>query len=162
MAKILAMKYILIDKIKNFEAGKEITATKSVSLAEEYLGDHFPTFPVLPGVLLLQGMVETASWLVRASEDFAHSMVILEEAKNVNYKSFADPGTTIEYHAKVKKMDEDSSTFMAEGKCGDKLIVKARFSLRHFNLADKDPGKAKIDSQVVENLKKRWQLLCKQ
>ncbi|MHC5155148.1 MAG: hypothetical protein ACYSO3_03300 [Planctomycetota bacterium] len=55
------MKFILIDRVTELDPGKQLTAVKSVSLAEEYLGDHFPAFPVLPGVLLLEGMIESAS-----------------------------------------------------------------------------------------------------
>ena len=51
------MRFILIDKVISLQAGKEIKAIKGVSLAEEYLADHFPTFPVLPGVLLLEGLI---------------------------------------------------------------------------------------------------------
>ena len=68
------MKFILIDKVLSFQAGAELTATKSVSLSEGYLGDHFPIFPVLPGVLLLEGLIESASWLVRESENFEHAI----------------------------------------------------------------------------------------
>ncbi|MCK4886409.1 MAG: beta-hydroxyacyl-ACP dehydratase, partial [Planctomycetes bacterium] len=82
------MRFILIDKVTSLDAGKEIKAVKNVSLAEEYLGDHFPVFPVLPGVLLLEGMVEAASWLVRDAQNFKYSMVLLHQARNVKYKSF--------------------------------------------------------------------------
>ncbi|MGA2173288.1 MAG: hypothetical protein ABSG82_09830 [Sedimentisphaerales bacterium] len=61
------MRFILIDKIVELEAGRRIKTVKCVTLAEEYLADHFPTFPVLPGVLLLEGLIESASWLVRAT-----------------------------------------------------------------------------------------------
>lgn len=85
------MRFILIDKIVSLETPKRIKAVKNVSLAEEYLADHFPTFPVLPGVLLLEGLIESASWLVRRTENFAHSMILLEQARNVKYKSFLAP-----------------------------------------------------------------------
>ena len=96
------MKFILIDKIVKIVPGKEIQTVKNVSLSEEYLADHFPTFPVLPGVFLLQGLVESACWLVRETENFAHSMVLLAQAKNVKYKSFAAPGYEYSIHRNGK------------------------------------------------------------
>lgn len=153
------MRFILIDKIVSLEPGKEIKAVKNVSLAEEYLGDHFPTFPVLPGVLLLEGLIESASWLVRRTEDFAHSMVLLEQAKNVKYKSFLAPGEQIEYTVQAKTIEENVSSFIGFGTSQDVRIVEARFGLRHFNLADENSAMAATDAKVIENMKKRWRLL---
>ena len=153
------MRFILIDKVISFEAGRQLKAVKSVSLAEEYLADHFPTFPVLPGVLLLEGLIESASWLVRKSEGFAHSMILLEQAKNVRYKSFLAPGAQIEYTVEAKAIEENVSSFSGVGVSQDERIVEARFALRHFNLSDDDSAKAAIDGVVVENMKRRWKLL---
>lgn len=154
------MKFILIDKITALEPGKRLTAVKSVSLAEEYLGDHFPTFPVLPGVLLLEGLIESASWLVREHQNFSNSMVLLECAKNVKYKSFAAPGMQIQYDVTAMAIEDNTSTFKGVGICGDEPIVEARLTLRHFNLATENPKLAHVDGQVVENMKQRWKLLC--
>jgi 3-hydroxyacyl-[acyl-carrier-protein] dehydratase len=153
------MRFILIDKVISFETGKRLKAVKSVSLAEEYLGDHFPKFPVLPGVLMLQGLIESASWLVRNSEGFAHSMILLEQAKNVRYKSFLAPGAQIEYTVEAKAIEENVSSFSGVGVSQGESIVEARFALRHFNLADNEPTLAAIDGTVVENMKNRWKLL---
>ncbi len=153
------MKFILIDRVVSFEVGSTLTAIKSVSLAEEYLADHFPIFPVLPGVLLLEGLVESASWLVRQTQDFANSMVLLSQARNVKYKSFAAPGMQIQYTVTARDIEENVSSFKGVGICGDEPIVEAKFTLRHFNLAEKDPKMAMVDGNVVENLKQRWRLL---
>jgi len=159
------MRFILIDKIVSLDSGKEIKAVKSVSLAEEYLADHFPTFPVLPGVLLLEGLIESASWLVREAENFAHSMILLEQARNVKYKSFLAPGARIEYTVQAKTIEENLSSFTGFGLSESEKIVEARFGLRHFNLAD-DPcqpqagtAMAAVDARIIENMKKRWKLL---
>ena len=153
------MRFILIDKIVKIVPGKEIQTVKNVSLSEEYLADHFPAFPVLPGVFLLQGLVESACWLVRENENFAHSMVLLAQAKNAKYKSFAAPGATIQYTVTAKDIEENISSFSGTGTCNGESIVEAKFSLRHFNLAEKDSKLAVEDAYIIESLKKRWKLL---
>jgi 3-hydroxyacyl-[acyl-carrier-protein] dehydratase len=153
------MKFILIDKIVSLQSGKQIKTSKNVSLSEEYLADHFPTFPVLPGVLLLEGLIESACWLVREKENFAHSMLLLEHARNVKYKSFLPPGEQILYTVEAKTMEENISSFTGFGLSGEEKIIEAKFGLRHFNLADENSKMASVDSIVIENMKKRWKLL---
>jgi len=153
------MKFILIDKVLALESGQMIKTIKGVSLAEEYLGDHFPTFPVLPGVFLLQGLVESASWLVRESQRFAHSMVLLEQTRNVKYKSFLAPGNQITYIVNAKTIEDNVSSFSGYGESNGQRIVEARFALRHFNLADRNDAYASTDTHLIERLKQRWKLL---
>ncbi len=69
------MRFHLIDRILELEPGKRIRMVKNLTLAEEYLADHFPTFPVMPGVLMLQTLVEGSAWLLRATEDFQYSVI---------------------------------------------------------------------------------------
>ena len=157
IAKI--MRFILIDKIVSLQSGKQIKAIKSVSMAEEYLADHFPAFPVLPGVLLLEGLIESASWLVREAENFAHSMILLKQARNVKYRSFLAPGTQIEYTVEAKTIEEDISSFSGFGLSQGKRIVEARFGLRHFNLSVQNSTMAEVDAKITEEMRQRWKLL---
>lgn len=153
------MKFVLIDKIVSWETGRRLSAVKSVSLAEEYLADHFPTFPVLPGVLLLEGLIESAGWLVRVGENFAHSMVLLEMARNVKYKSFVAPGSQVVYTVEAKTIEERVSSFSGRGTVGGDTILEARFALRHFNLAERDPAWAAVDTRLRQEMKNRYKLL---
>jgi len=156
------MKFVLIDRIVSLEEGRRLVAVKNVSLAEEYLADHFPTFPVLPGVLLLEGLVESASWLVRKTQDFAHSMVLLEQARNVKYRSFLPPGSQIQYTVEAKTIEEKVSSFTGRGVADGQEIVEARFGLRHFNLSERNPAMAEVDARVIQQLKNRYNLLSQQ
>src|SRR5689334_21073817 len=86
------MRFNLVDRIVEVEPGKRIRAVKNLTLGEEYLADHFPTFPVMPGVLMLQTLVEASAWLLRITDDFRHSVIVVREARNVKYGTFMDPG----------------------------------------------------------------------
>ena len=153
------MKFILIDRITELLPGQRISAVKALSLAEEYLADHFPSFPVLPGVMMIEPLTQASAYLVRATEDFAHSMVVLSEVSNVVYKSFVSPGQIFELTVEAKEIGAQSSRFIGTGRCGDTEMVKARWSLRHFNLADEDPEMAEMDAKLVATARERLNLL---
>jgi 3-hydroxyacyl-[acyl-carrier-protein] dehydratase len=153
------MKFVLIDRIISLQPGARIVAVKSLTMAEEYLADHFPAFPVMPGVLMLEAMVQSAAWLVRAKEGFAHSMVVLEEARNVSYKSFVAPGQTLEVTAEAVSIGATNSEFKTTGRRGDVEVVKARLKLRHYNLADADASMAEVDQRLIGDARKRFELL---
>jgi len=153
------MKFVLIDRITELAPGQRIVAVKALSLAEEYLADHFPRFPVLPGVLMIEALVQASAWLVRATEDFAHSMLLLAEARNVTYKSFVSPGRLLELSVEVKELGKSSSRFIGTGRCGDTEMVKAHWSLRHFNLADDDPRMGQLDEKLIAQARQHLTLL---
>ena len=83
------MRFSLVDRIVEMERGQSITAVKNLSLAEEYLQDHFPGFAVMPGVLMVETLVQAGAWLMRYSEDFKYSTILLKQAKAVKlYRLF--------------------------------------------------------------------------
>ena len=143
------MKFGLIDRIVELTREQRIVAVKAVTLAEEYLADHFPTFPVLPGVLMLEALAEAGAWLVRDAQDFAHSMILLRSAKNVTYKSFVKPGNLLRVEVNCRRLARDESDFDGIGFCEERETVRARFGLRHFSLAQSEDGLAPIDARIV-------------
>jgi 3-hydroxyacyl-[acyl-carrier-protein] dehydratase len=155
------MKFNLIDRITELVPGQRIRAVKALTAAEEYLADHFPRFPVMPGVLMIEAMTQAAAWLVRQTEDFAHSMVLLSEARNVSYKSFVAPGQMLELTLEAKEIGATSSKFVGVGRRGDTEVVRAHLTLRHFNLADDDPAMQNLDRRLVEDLRQRMELLIR-
>src|ERR687885_735060 len=69
------MRFNLVDGIVEVVPGRLIRVVKNLTLGEEYLADHFPTFPVMPGVLMLQTLVEAGAWLLRAADDYLPSVL---------------------------------------------------------------------------------------
>lgn len=98
------MKFVLIDAIVTREPDR-IVALKQVSLAEEYLADHFPTFPVLPGVLMVEAMVQAARTLLA---DRGDRRLVLGEVKALRFGSFVRPGEALEVEVTVEKPLDDA------------------------------------------------------
>jgi len=156
------MKFILIDRITELVPGERIRAVKALSLAEEYLADHFPRFPVMPGVLMIEALVQASAWLVRETESYAHSLLLLAEAKNVTYKSFVSPGQVLEVAVEAKAIEADTSRFVGTTRCGETEMAKAHWSLRHLNLADQDARLEALDRKLIASARQQMVLLRRQ
>jgi 3-hydroxyacyl-[acyl-carrier-protein] dehydratase len=153
------MRFWLLDAIRSYERGVCLTATKNVTLSEEYLADHFPEFPVLPGVFMLEAGTQAAAWLLRLSEDFAHSIIRLKEAKNIKYADFVPPGYCLTVTVSVLKQDERLATFKVEGQIGDRSTLSGRLVLERYNLQDADPNQREIDEQLQQYFRRAAKVL---
>jgi 3-hydroxyacyl-[acyl-carrier-protein] dehydratase len=147
------MRYHLIDRILEVQPGKSLRAFKQLTLGEEYLADHFPTFPVMPGVLMLQALVEAGSWLVRLSRDFDPSMLVLREAKNVKYGSFFAPGNRMNVSVDLTAEEPGRFTFKGRGEVAGQTTVSAQFVLGGYNLRDQNPAWVARDGDLVKALR---------
>jgi 3-hydroxyacyl-[acyl-carrier-protein] dehydratase len=154
------VKFVLVDQLISLEPGKRIVMAKNVTMAEEYLADHFPGFPVLPGVMMLEAAVQTAAWLVRGQEDFAHSLIVLKEARGVRYGNFVAPGQTLTMTAEAVEIGAGASDFKIRGTLGSSgaTAIQARLALAHLNLADGDASLEAIDRIAINAQRERWEV----
>ena len=132
---------------------------KQVSLAEEYLADHFPDFPVLPGVMMLEAAVQAAAWLVRECQGFQHSLVVLREARGIRYGSFVAPGNALRVNAQAIRMAVHGSEFKIRGTVGEATAIQGRIELVHKSLKDTDSSLAGLDDVMIEQLRRQWRQL---
>jgi len=152
------VKFNLIDKVESL-SDERIVAVKYVSLAEEYLADHFPTFPVLPGVMMLEAITQASAWLLHHRTKFAKSMAVLKEARNVKYGSFVAPGNFLRVEVEFNKQTDAGASFKAAGSVNDKPALQARVELAYFNLGEKQPELANLDARMTDHNKTRWAVL---
>ena len=148
------MRFTLVDRIVELEKGQSISTIKNLSLAEEYLQDHFPGFAVLPGVMMVEALVQSGAWLMRATEDFRCSTILLKQAKAVKFNSFVTPGRQLQVTVKTHKWGDDECTFKAQGIIdGAESAVSARITLQQLNLTDRNPALAKSDDELKAKMR---------
>ena len=152
------VKFNLIDKIESLDEHR-IVASKSVSLAEEYLADHFPTFPVLPGVMMLEALTQAASWLMHHRTNFAKSLAVLKEAKNIRYGNFVAPGNVLLVEIDFLKATPTGATFKATSTVNGETAISGRIELAYFSLGDKDASLAWLDKKLHDDTQARWSVL---
>ena len=153
------MKFILIDKIKMLKSGEKIETSKNLTLAEEYLGDHFPTFPILPGVLMIEAMTQSAAWMVRDAQDYENTIIYLKSARNVKYSYFQKPGTTMDYTVEMTGIDETTAKFKGTGICDGRKAVSAKLELCWKKLSDRGEFGAEQDENLRKSFKDTYKLL---
>src|SRR5437868_3457567 len=133
------MRFCLLDRVTELEPGVRITGVKRLRPDEDYLKDHFPRFPVMPGVLMLEAAFQAGAMLVRQSEGFLHPVVVLKEARNIKYSDFVTPGKELVVTAEILKQDQTTTTLKVQGTIDGNVAVMGRLVLERFNLADRYP-----------------------
>jgi 3-hydroxymyristoyl/3-hydroxydecanoyl-(acyl carrier protein) dehydratase len=129
---LLAVRFELIDRVLE-QDGTRIIALKQVSAGEEYLQDHFPTFPVLPGVLMLEAMVQAARRLGAAR---GRPRLVLASVRAMRFGRFVRPGAAL--RVEVSLTDEAQLEFKGEARLlepgASELPVAAsgKFSMREI------------------------------
>jgi len=153
------MRFRQLDKIIELVPGEKIVAVRQVRADEDYLRDHFPFFPVMPGVLMLEALFQASCWLIRATEDFENSLLVLREAKNVKFADFMEPEQLLQISAEILKLDDESVSIKATGVKGDTVAVSARLLIGKSNLKSKNPDLSALDEFVRESMRMQFEQL---
>ncbi len=149
-----------LDRILSIEPGQSVRAAKSLSLAEDYLQDHFPRFPVMPGVLMLESLFQAGAWLLRVSDDFAKPLIELREAKGIKYQGFVAPGDRLEVELSIAKQEGDRFVLKGSGSIDGRTAVSGRLVLERVELATAREASGPYENYVREELRRQWRLLA--
>lgn len=153
------MRFYLVDNILELEPGKRIVVSKVLSRAEEYLGDHFPKRPVMPGVMMLQVCVEAGMWLMRAGGHAACGAV-LTEVRNIRYGNFFEPGGKMVATVGLMKAEGGRFQMKAEGRVGEDRVISARIFLEELSVEAGGKKLERVSEKVAGALDARYALIC--
>lgn len=126
--KLLPHRYpmLMIDRIINVDGDNSAVGIKNVSVNEPIFQGHFPGHPIFPGVLIIEGMAQTAGAIaIHADKNDSRPLVYMVTVDKAKFRSPARPGDVLEYHIKKIKRRRAMGWYEAKAMVGDTLIAEA-------------------------------------
>lgn len=131
--KILPHRYpfLLIDRVKALEVGKNIVAYKNITIGEQVFAGHFPGHPIYPGVMIIEGMAQAGGVLAfksmenSAQINIENKVVYFMSIDRAKFRSPVRPGDCLEYRLEVLKHKGDIWVLDGKAFIDDKLVAEA-------------------------------------
>jgi 3-hydroxymyristoyl/3-hydroxydecanoyl-(acyl carrier protein) dehydratase len=120
------MRFFLLDRITTWEPGVLAEGIKNVALSEDFFDDHFPRRPVMPGVLILEGMAQLGGLLLEDSLQKQYNQsakAVLTVLERTKFRTMTHPGDSLIYRAEVMALNEAGGKIKTSARRGDKLVT---------------------------------------
>ena len=128
------MRYLLVDHIMTLDHGNSISGVKNVAMSEDFLEFHFPKNPIMPGIMLLEALVQLSGWLDAASSDFEKWFLVSRVLK-CNFYGFVLPGDQVLMNVSVGPApSHDLKIYRGTAEVNGKRKIKAEFQGNLVNL----------------------------
>ncbi len=121
---------LLIDRVVSIELHKAIHAVKAVSVNEPFFQGHFPTRPIMPGVLIVEAMAQAAGVLAVESLDLAGSskLVYFMGIEGAKFRNPVEPGCLVDFHVEITQSRGTICKFAGKALVEGKLMAEAQFT----------------------------------
>jgi 3-hydroxyacyl-[acyl-carrier-protein] dehydratase len=96
--------FLLVDRIIEIEPPTRAVGIKNVTINEPFFQGHFPTYPVMPGVLIVEAMAQVGGVAVLASDEYKDKLALFAGIDNVRFKRQVKPGDTLRIEVEVQKI----------------------------------------------------------
>ena len=122
--------FLMIDKVVDTVAHERATGIKNVSINESYFQGHFPTRPVMPGVLIIEAMAQTAAVLVvhTLGQDAEGKLVYFMSVDNARFRRPVFPGDCLHVHVTKQRHRGNVWKFEGRGEVSGQLMAEAVFA----------------------------------
>ncbi len=122
--------FLLIDKVLDIKADQSAIGVKNVTINEPFFAGHFPRQPVMPGVLIIESMAQTAAVLVveTLGDEMAGRLVYFMTVDSARFRKPVFPGATMMVHVSKLRNRRNVWKFRGEARVDGNLVAEATFS----------------------------------
>jgi len=117
--------FLLVDRIISLEEGKKAVGIKNVSVNEPFFQGHFPGFPVMPGVLILEAMAQVGAVIVLKMPQFAGKIALFAGIDKVRFRRQVFPGDQLRIEVEVLKLRSAVGKSYAAAYVGEEMAAEA-------------------------------------
>ncbi len=117
--------FLLVDKIEEVEPGKRAVGTKNVTVNEPFFQGHFPEFPVMPGVLIIEAMAQVGAVAVLSMSEFAGKMALFAGIEKAKFRRQVLPGDILRMEVEMTKLRGSIGKAKAVARVGDSVAAEA-------------------------------------
>lgn len=123
--------FLLIDKVLSVEIGKRLVALKNVTINEHFFAGHFDNYPVMPGVLIVEAMAQSAGVLAALTEgiDTTKELYFFASINNAKFKRQVMPGDSLYIEVDLIKSTHGVTRFSAKALVENNLMAEAELML---------------------------------
>lgn len=132
---------LLVDRVLTWESGKSITALKNVTANEEFFNGHFPHKPVMPGVLMIEALAQTAallSFLTMGQKPDHNSVVYFVGIDGARFKRPVEPGDQLKMDVEILRNARGIWKYKAVGSVDGQVALEAELMCTMRSI--KEPG----------------------
>ena len=122
--------FLLVDRIIEIDGDKSCIGIKNVTFNEPFFQGHFPGFPVMPGVLIIEGLAQTAGALCvhNLGQDYKPQLVYFMGIDRAKFRKPVLPGDQLEYHVRKMRSRGRAWRFYGEAKVNGQIVAEAEVS----------------------------------
>ena len=154
------MRWIFLDRITELEPGSRAVGYKTATRSEDFFADHFPGFPVVPGVILLEALAQLSGKLLELTllqERHFWSWPIITMANKVKFRKFVRPGELVRMESEIIALSVESAQTKVQAFVDDKRVTTAEqtFVFDPGGL-DTEAGRERLERHEREQFKILW------